>query len=229
MALPTTIERLNTHLIGFVRAYTFQLARGIEPLLPNAGEGVDVVGHQAALQAARAIVRTARDKLDVRRMLSAMESYLAGMGRDISEPFSRLIEELGDKAHNVSASEAAQPADADVSSAPAAVSAVVAMVDPGDGKSHGDGSIGNGVTAEPDTIEASDPVASVAVAAEAETPSAPAAEAVRAEADEPDHVAGDASASAAVGDSAQDDSAAQAATAGDDDAAADGPKTDSND
>ena len=49
MALPTTIERLNAHLIGFVRAYTFQLARGIEPQLPHAGEGVDVVGHQAAL------------------------------------------------------------------------------------------------------------------------------------------------------------------------------------
>ncbi len=97
MALPTTIERLNAHLIGFVRAYTFQLARGIEPQLPHAGEGIDIPGHQAALQAARAIVRIARDKLDVRRMLSAMDSYLAGMGRDISEPFARLIEELGDK------------------------------------------------------------------------------------------------------------------------------------
>ena len=28
MSLPTAIERLNAHLIGFVRAYTFQLARG---------------------------------------------------------------------------------------------------------------------------------------------------------------------------------------------------------
>ena len=111
MALPTTIERLNAHLIGFVRAYTFQLARGIEPQLPHAGEGIDIPGHQAALQAARAIVRIARDKLDVRRMLSAMDSYLAGMGRDISEPFARLIEELGDKgaASSASASEIAAP------------------------------------------------------------------------------------------------------------------------
>ena len=229
MALPTTIERLNTHLIGFVRAYTFQLARGIEPQLPNAGEGVDVVGHQAALQAARAIVRTARDKLDVRRMLSAMESYLAGMGRDISEPFSRLIEELGDKAHNVSVSEASQPADEDGSPAPAAVSAAVAMVDPGDGKSHGDGSIGNGVTAEPDTIAASDPAASAAVVAEPQPAGASAADVIRAETDATEHVAGDASAPVAVGVSAQDDDSAQVATAGDDDAAADAPKTDSND
>lgn len=113
MALPTTIERLNAHLIGFVRAYTFQLARGIEPQLPHAGEGIDIPGHQAALQAARAIVRIARDKLDVRRMLSAMDSYLAGMGRDISEPFARLIEELGDKgaasSASASASEIAAP------------------------------------------------------------------------------------------------------------------------
>ena len=140
MALPTTIERLNAHLIGFVRAYTFQLARGIEPQLPHAGEGVDVVGHQAALHAARAIVRTARDKLDVRRMLSAMDSYLAGMGRDISEPFQRLIEELGDKRHQAVTSQAEPPA---------AEPAEAAVVDPGDGKSHGNGSIGNGLVPTP--------------------------------------------------------------------------------
>lgn len=97
MSLPTAIERLNAHLIGFVRAYTFQLARGIQPQLPTgSADGADAPGHQAALLAARAIVRTARDKLDVRRMLSALENHLAGLGRDPSEPFQRLLAELGD-------------------------------------------------------------------------------------------------------------------------------------
>lgn len=124
MSLPTAIERLNAHLIGFVRAYTFQLARGIEPQLPSGNaEGVDVPGHQAALQAARAIVRTARDKLDVRRMLSAMDSYLAGMGRDISEPFQRLIEELGDK-RDAAATPAAEPRRAEPAVEPVAAAPV---------------------------------------------------------------------------------------------------------
>ncbi|MBL9008640.1 MAG: hypothetical protein JNJ46_30550 [Myxococcales bacterium] len=141
MALPTTIERLNAHLIGFVRAYTFQLARGIEPQLPHAGEGVDVVGHQAALHAARAIVRTARDKLDVRRMLSAMESYLAGMGRDISEPFQRLIAELGDTSSGATPAEPTAPSVNEPSSSavvePAAVVAASEDADAGRSESHG--------------------------------------------------------------------------------------------
>ena len=45
MALPTAIERLNAHLIGFVRAYTFQLARRVEPQLPD---GDDAPGRGAA-------------------------------------------------------------------------------------------------------------------------------------------------------------------------------------
>lgn len=120
MSLPTTIERLNAHLIGFVRAYTFQLARRIEPQLPS--EAADAPGHQAALQAARAIVRTARDKLDVRRMLAALEKHLAGLGRDDSEPFQRLLAELGDARHQT-ASQAAEPtpAAAEPAEAPAAI------------------------------------------------------------------------------------------------------------
>jgi hypothetical protein len=120
MSLPTAIERLNAHLIGFVRAYTFQLARRIEPQLPS--EAADAPGHQAALQAARAIVRTARDKLDVRRMLAALEKHLAGLGPDDSEPFQRLLAELGDARHQT-ASQAAEPtpAAAEPAVAPAAV------------------------------------------------------------------------------------------------------------
>ena len=182
MALPTTIERLNAHLIGFVRAYTFQLARGIEPQLPHAGEGVDVVGHQAALHAARAIVRTARDKLDVRRMLSAMDSYLAGMGRDISEPFQRLIEELGDKRHQAVTSQAEPPA-AEPAEAAAVTPAAVVTLDAG---SRADGVVGNGLVptpAEPAAVvvetaavaeTAPEPTTTVAVETEATTVSAPA-------------------------------------------------------
>lgn len=131
MSLPTAIERLNAHLIGFVRAYTFQLARGIEPQLPD---GAGAPGHQAALQAARAIVRTARDKLDVRRMLSAMEKHLAGLGRDPSEPFARLLAELGDAGRRDAAQAAAEPvAPAQVAADPPAapapvVAAAVAVV-----------------------------------------------------------------------------------------------------
>lgn len=131
MSLPTAIERLNAHLIGFVRAYTFQLARGIEPQLPD---GAGAPGHQAALQAARAIVRTARDKLDVRRMLSAMEKHLAGLGRDPSEPFARLLAELGDAGRREAAQTAAEPvAPAQVAADPPAapapvVAAAVAVV-----------------------------------------------------------------------------------------------------
>ena len=110
MALPTAIERLNAHLIGFVRAYTFQLARRVEPQLPD---GDDAPGHQAALQAARAIVNIARDKLDVRRMLAALDDYFAGKGRSESEPFQRLIEELGDKVGSKQvADESSEPAPA---------------------------------------------------------------------------------------------------------------------
>ncbi len=151
MALPTTIERLNAHLIGFVRAYTFQLARGIEPQLPHAGEGVDVVGHQAALHAARAIVRTARDKLDVRRMLSAMESYLAGMGRDISEPFQRLIAELGDTSSGATPAEPAAPSvTAPFSPAVIETAAVSAASEDADaGGTAGNGPVGSALVSAP--------------------------------------------------------------------------------
>ena len=126
MSLPTAIERLNAHLIGFVRAYTFQLARGIEPQLPD---GAGAPGHQAALQAARAIVRTARDKLDVRRMLSAMEKHLAGLGRDPSEPFARLLAELGDAGRREAAQAAAEPVvPAQAAPPPVVAAAAVAVV-----------------------------------------------------------------------------------------------------
>lgn len=134
MSLPTAIERLNAHLIGFVRAYTFQLARGIEPQLPD---GAGAPGHQAALQAARAIVRTARDKLDVRRMLSAMDKHLAGLGRDPSEPFARLLAELGDAGRREAAQAAAEPvaavqvaADPPVAPAPVVAAAVAVVTAP---------------------------------------------------------------------------------------------------
>ncbi|HNN91474.1 MAG TPA: hypothetical protein PKI03_04365 [Pseudomonadota bacterium] len=156
MSLPTAIERLNAHLIGFVRAYTFQLARGIEPQLPD---GAGAPGHQAALQAARAIVRTARDKLDVRRMLSAMEKHLAGLGRDPSEPFARLLAELGDAGRREAAQAAAEPVAPAQAAPPPVVAAAAVAVAPV-------------AASEPEPEAAPEPApapASIAPAAEVET------------------------------------------------------------
>lgn len=173
MSLPTAIERLNAHLIGFVRAYTFQLARRIEPQLPS--EAADAPGHQAALQAARAIVRTARDKLDVRRMLAALEKHLAGLGRDDSEPFRRLLAELGDARHQT-ASQAVEPtpAAAEPVVAPAAVEP--AAVEPPAAAAVAPAA----VHAEPDSTEPASAAPAVAAEAPAAAAEAPAATGVTA-------------------------------------------------
>lgn len=120
MPLPSSIQHLSPHLIGFVRAYSWQLARGFDPELPT---GSEAEGHQAALVAASAIVRLHRDKRDRSLTIRDLESFL---GSQQGLPTPRLEQLLAALTVESSAPSAHEP----VAAAPAPVQSTLAEPQP---------------------------------------------------------------------------------------------------
>lgn len=88
--MPLHIETLSPQIHGFVRAYVWQLHRGVEPRME------DDATQQAALYLARAIVRLATDRDQRNRLMGEFGEYLRGPGKVVppSEQLQKLLAEL---------------------------------------------------------------------------------------------------------------------------------------
>jgi len=87
---PLHIETLSPQIHGFIRAYVWQLHRGVEPRLE------DDATQQAALYLARAIVRLATDREQRNRLMGELADYLRGPGKVVppSEQLQKLLAAL---------------------------------------------------------------------------------------------------------------------------------------